>query len=246
VPSDWDAASYDRVSDPQVRWAENVIERIEGSPERILDAGCGSGRVTEMLVRTFPDAHVIGIDASKTMIAEAERRFAGSVELIHADLLNPFPLDEPVDVAFSNAVFHWVDDHDTLFRNIANALRVGGRLVAQWGGQGNVKRLLEAADATGFRGPHPRRFVGAEETDERLRRSGFDDIRVWLHDDHADFATREEFVEYLRTVCLRCHLDLVPQSERDAFINGVADRLPDRRVDYVRINATARRAVATT
>jgi len=119
VPSDWDAASYDRVSDPQARWAVRVIERIEGSPARILDAGCGTGRVTEMLLARFPEAHVIGVDASNTMIAEAERRFAGRVELINADLVNPLPLDEPVDAVFSNAVFHWISDHDALIANLA-------------------------------------------------------------------------------------------------------------------------------
>ena len=241
MPSDWDAATYDRVSDPQARWAVKVIERIEGSPSRILDAGCGTGRVTAMLLERFPKAHVIGVDASETMIAEASRRLSGRIELIHADLLNPLALDEPVDVVFSNAVFHWINDHERLFRTLSAALRGGGHLVAQWGGKGNVRRLLEAADATGVPGPHPRTFVGSEETEDRLRRSGFEDIHVWLHDDHAVFDTREDFEAYLRTVCLRCHLDLIEPSEQDAFVRGVADRIPDRTVDYVRINATARR-----
>src|SRR5581483_1490358 len=155
-------ATYDRVSDPQARWAVKVIERIEGSPARILDAGCGSGRVTQMLLERFPEAHVIGVDASQAMLEEAARRLGQRVELIHADLLNPLPLDEPVDAVFSNAVFHWIGDHDGLFRTLAAALRGDGQLVAQWGGKGNVRRLLEAADATGVPGPHPRTFVGAE------------------------------------------------------------------------------------
>jgi trans-aconitate 2-methyltransferase len=198
--------------------------------------------VTQVLVDRFAAAHVIGVDASKTMIAEAGKRLGDTVELIESDLMNPLPLDEPVDVVFSNAVFHWVDDHDALFQNIAGALQPGGQLVAQWGGKGNVTRLLAAADASGYMGRHPRTFVGAEETEERLRRSGFEDIRVWLHDDHAVFATREEFEAYLRTVCLRCHLDLIDPSEQDSFVREVAGRIPDRTVDYVRINAVARRA----
>jgi trans-aconitate 2-methyltransferase len=197
--------------------------------------------VTELLVRRFPETHVIGMDASKTMIAEARKRLGDGVELIEGDLLNRFPLDQPVDAVFSNAVFHWVSDHDALFANVAQALLPGGQLVAQWGGKGNVARLLEAADASGYDGPHPRTFMGAEETEERLRRSGFENIRVWLHDDHAQFATRDAFIAYLRTVCLRCHLDLVPDADREAFVNEVADRIPDRTVDYVRINAVARR-----
>jgi len=243
VASDWDAASFDRVSDPQARWALDVIDRVAGDPSVILDAGCGSGRVTELLLDRFPDADVIGLDASGSMIEQARQRlekFGKRVTLAHMSLLQPIPFT--VDTVFSNAVFHWVDDHDRLFANLAQVLRPDGQLVAQWGGKGNVARLIEAADATHVRGPHPRRSMGAEETTERLRRAGFEEIRVWLHDAPADFATREEFVEYMRTVCLRCHLDLVPESERDAFLNGVADRLPDMRIDYVRINAVAHRA----
>lgn len=244
MSSDWDAASYDRVSDPQVRWATVVVERIErDGVETILDAGCGSGRVTELLLQRFPGAHVVAVDVSEAMVAEARRRlepFAGRVTLAQGSLLDPIPAT--VDVVFSNAVFHWIDDHDRLFANLADALRPGGQLVAQWGGRGNITRLLEAVDSLGVPGPHPRGFVSAEETEERLARAGFVDRRVWLHPEPADFASRDVFVEYLRTVCLRCHLDLLPEEERTAFVSAVADKLPDRRVDYVRLNAVARRS----
>ena len=244
MPSDWDAATYDRVSDPQARWATVVVERIEGAPTAILDAGCGTGRVTELLLERFPDAHVIGVDASAAMIDEARRRLErhdARVTLLHQSLLRLVPFR--VDAVFSNAVFHWIDDHGLLFTNLVECLAPGGQLVAQWGGSGNVARMLAAVDTLGVPGPHPRRFATPEETAERLRRAGFTDIRTWLHDEPADFATRAAFEEYLRTVCLRCHLDLLEPGERDAFVHAVAERLPDRRIDYVRINATARRSL---
>jgi trans-aconitate 2-methyltransferase len=216
VQSDWDAATYDRVSDPQARWAVTVIERIEGS---------------------------IAVDASESMLAEARRRlepFAGRVSFVHIDLLEPIPIDDRVDAIFSNAVFHWVRDHDTLFANLAGVLAPGGQLVAQWGGRGNVDRLIAVVRELGP-GLAPPYFATAEETAARLRAAGFADIRTWLHDDPADFETRDTFEDYLRTVCLRCHLDLLPRENQDDFVRAVAERLPDRRIDYVRLNATARR-----
>jgi trans-aconitate 2-methyltransferase len=242
VSSDWDASTYDRVSDPQFRWASVVVERLEPGAGTILDAGCGSGRVTQLLLERFPQAHVIGIDASETMIAEARRRlepFGERVRLAQGDLTRPLPVAEPVDAIFSNAVFHWIDDHDVLFSNLASALRSGGQLVAQWGGRGNISRLADVVNELGVE--MSKNFATAGETLSRLEKAGFVDVRTWLHEAPADFDTRESFEEYLRTVCIRCQLDLLPQSERDAFVRAVADGLPDRRIDYVRLNALARR-----
>lgn len=243
MPTDWDAATYDRVSDPQFRWASTVIERLDPDGVRtILDAGCGSGRVTQLLLERFPDARVIALDASETMITEAQRRlepFGGRVSCVNADLTLPLPIEEPVDAIFSNAVFHWIDDHSLLFGNLAEVVRPGGQVVAQWGGRGNVARLLQVVGDLG--GDLSSNFATAEETLVRLEDAGFVDVRTWLHPAPADFDSREAFEEYLRTVCVRSHLNLLEPGERDAFVRTVADRLPDHRIDYVRINALARR-----
>jgi trans-aconitate 2-methyltransferase len=244
VPSDWDARSYDRVSDPQAQWALEVMARIEGSPARILDAGCGSGRVTQMLLERFPAAVVLAVDSSETMLEQAAARlrpFAERTTIVRADLTRPLPVDDPVDVVFSNAVFHWIRDHDALFRTLAAVLRTGAQLVAQCGGAGNVGRLIDATRGLGPE-PQPATFPGVDDTRINLARAGFAEARVWLNDDPFTFETREEFEEYLRVVCVRCHLDLMPEAERAGFVRAVADRLPELTVDYVRLNIVARRA----
>jgi trans-aconitate 2-methyltransferase len=235
---DWESSSHQRFGDHQALWEDVVIERIEGAPTRILDAGCGSGRVTETLIGRFPDATVIGVDASAAMVEHAKARLGPRVEVLQRDLTEPLGI-EPVDVIFSNAVFHWIDDHPKLFRNLASVLTPGGQLVAQWGGYGNIENLL---DVTRDFGPQPyeRNFVTAEETAKRLESAGFADVRTWLEPAPTTFDTREAFISYLRTVCLRCHLDLLPDDEQTAYLAEVADRMPDRRVDYVRLNALAR------
>ena len=143
-PRDWDAGTYDRVADPMTRWGTAVLDRLPlRGDERVLDAGCGSGRVTEELVeRLGPDGRVVALDGSPAMVEAARTRlarFGDRVEYVVADLGQPLPLGEPVDAILSTATFHWVPDHDAMFRHLAAVLRPGGWLVAQCGGVGNVK-----------------------------------------------------------------------------------------------------------
>jgi trans-aconitate 2-methyltransferase len=235
--SDWDAATYDKVSDPQARWALAVIDRIEGTPSRILDAGCGSGRVTELLITRFPSSQVVAVDGSEAMVTQARARLGGRAEVLHRDLLEPLGIG-PVDAIFSNAVFHWIDDHPKLFANLASVLRPRGQLVAQWGGFGNVEDMLDVTRAFGPQ-PYEKNFATAEETAARLEAAGFTDVRTWLEPAPTHFNSREDFATYLRTVCLRVHLDLLPQDEQDAYVEHVVDAMPEHRIDYVRLNAVA-------
>src|SRR4051794_41268429 len=141
----WDAAAYHRVSAPQLEWAEKVLERLplEGD-ETVLDAGCGAGNVTQLLLDRLPRGHVVAVDSSESMVEHARQALdPDRTTVLQADLAE-LELDEPVDAAFSNAVFHWVPDHDALFARLHAALRPGGPLVAQCGGEGNVARFHAA------------------------------------------------------------------------------------------------------
>ncbi|MCB0876432.1 MAG: methyltransferase domain-containing protein, partial [Solirubrobacterales bacterium] len=173
---DWDASTYDRVSTPQQAWAAAVIDRLglQGD-ETVLDAGCGTGRVTALLLARLPRGRVIAVDGSAAMVAEARALLDSErVEVRLADLTE-LELSEPVDAVFSNAVFHWIRDHGRLFRVLAAALRPGGRLEAQCGGSGNVASFYAAVAAVvadgGFselEGFDPAHFAGAEETERLL------------------------------------------------------------------------------
>jgi trans-aconitate 2-methyltransferase len=253
--ADWDAAAYERVSDPQVRWGRRVIERLPlRGDETVLDAGCGTGRVTRLIAERVPRGRVIAVDASEAMVEEAGRRLAdlaGRVEVRRADLLE-LDLGEPVGAIISTATFHWIADHERLFARLAATLSPGGRLVAQCGGRGNVAGALAAAAAAGAESPFaahlgevPRAwyFAGPEETEARLRAAGFAEARAWLEPSPADFALPDG-ADYLATVVLRCHVALLPEGLRAPFARRVAERLTraDGRVevDYVRLNMDAR------
>jgi trans-aconitate 2-methyltransferase len=223
-----------------------VIERLElVGDETVLDAGCGSGRVTELLVRRLPRGRVVALDGSTAMLATARRRlapFGERIAFVHADLLGPLPLAEPVDAVLSTATFHWVPDHDTLFANLAAVLRLGGPLVAQCGGAGNldtVVRALEELGAAPFTG---KVFATPERTEERLRAAGFALAECWLHAEPTPFETIEALETFLLTVVLGDHIGSMTDGGAGVFAHAVAARLPRLELDYVRLNIDARMA----
>jgi trans-aconitate 2-methyltransferase len=244
MPTEWDATTYDRVANPQARWGLGVLDRLELSgDERVLDAGCGSGRVTEALAERLPNGTVVALDASAAMLTEARRRlarFGERIDYVEADLQEPLPVDPPVDAILSTSTFHWVRDHARLFRNLAVVLRPGGWLVAQCGGKGNVATLERVLVGMGYDGVE-RRFATPEETAERLVAAGFTDIETWLSDEPTRFEPGQPFEDFLETVCLREHVAAMPVGERRDFVRSVAERMPEPLLDYVRLNITARR-----
>jgi trans-aconitate 2-methyltransferase len=242
APRDWNAASYQRVSAPLEAMGREVLDRLElRGDERVLDAGCGTGRVTAALVERLPRGEVVAVDGSPAMVAEARERLGPGVEVFVADLLE-LRLDEPVDAILSTATFHWIADHDRLFERLHAALRPGGRIVAQCGGAGNVAAVQAAIDTVADPAladwPGPWNFQSPEATAERLERLGFTDIRTWPQDVRVE---PEDPHEYLGTVVLGSHLERIPAERRDAFVAAILERLPEPVIDYVRLNLTARR-----
>jgi trans-aconitate 2-methyltransferase len=248
TPRDWDARSYDAVASPQARWGAAVLDRLVlRGDERVLDAGCGSGRVTELLADRLPVGHVIALDGSPAMVDEARHRlerFGERIEYVVADLREPLPIEEPVDAILSTATFHWVHDHEALYRHLAAVIRPGGQLVAQYGGGANtaaVRRVL-AGIGDGWTGDTF--FAWPDETRRWVERAGFVEANVWLHDEPTRFEPGEPFKAFLRTVILGAHLARLPEAEREPFVDEVAARLPSAEIDYVRLNVTARRGTA--
>jgi trans-aconitate 2-methyltransferase len=245
---DWDAATYDRVSNPQFEWAGPVLDRLElRGDETVLDAGCGSGRVTELLLARLPRGKVIAIDASPAMVAKAREAIGDRAQVLLQDLAE-LRVAEPVDAVFSNAVFHWVLDHERLFTRLFDALRPGGRIEAQCGGAGNVKTFHDAVSRLADRPPFssyfedwqgPWHFASDAETTQRLERIGFTDVHCWLEDRPV---TPPEPHDFIRTVCLGHHLEHLPDELRDTLVGRVVDTLGHPlTLEYVRLNISARR-----
>jgi len=245
TPRDWDARTYDRIANPMARWGTAVLEGLPlTGAERVLDAGCGSGRVTEELLGRLPEGSVVALDASPRMIEEARRRlaaFGDRVEYVVADLGRPLAI-APVDAILSTATFHWVADHYALFRNLAAVVRPNGPFVAQCGGAGNLATVMAALDEVDpdrslYR---PWHFATPEATSQRLLAAGFRDVEVWLHDEPTDIPP-DALHDYLRTIILGSTLERMPEAARGALVDAIAERLPGGHLDYVRLNIRARR-----
>jgi trans-aconitate 2-methyltransferase len=246
---DWDGASYDRISAPQEALGRAVLARMDLSgDETVLDAGCGSGRVTEALLERLPRGRVIAVDASPSMIEQARRRFGERerVEIRQMDLLE-LELAQPVDAILSTATFHWVLDHDALFRRLHAALRPGGQLVAQCGGEGNIDRLRGIAGAVLEREPYvehfrdwhsPWYYAAPEPTRECLLAAGFTAAECWLQPAPQ---YPEQPREFLAKVILGPHVQRLPEDLRDPFLDAVLDEVGEGEmmVDYVRLNIDA-------
>src|SRR5687768_902627 len=129
-PRDWDAATYERLSAPIAAMGVDVLDRLElEGHETVLDAGCGTGKVTRVLHERLPRGHVIAVDAAPSMVEQARALLPAEVDVRQADLLS-LALEEPVDAVLSTATFHWILDHERLFARLHAVLRPGSRLVA--------------------------------------------------------------------------------------------------------------------
>jgi trans-aconitate 2-methyltransferase len=243
---EWDGASYDRISATMQALGMEVLERLTlRGDETVLDAGCGSGRVTQALIERVPRGHVIAIDESASMIDAARGRLGPDADLRVGDLLE-LELEQPVDAIFSTATFHWIADHERLFARLRAALAPGGQLLAQCGGEGNIDTLRGQANEVLAHEPYAQHFIGwqppwnyasAQQTHERLLAAGFTSAECWLQP-----APRqpEDPRAFLSTIVLGPHVQRLPQELRDPFMDAVLARLGEPvTVDYVRLNIDA-------
>jgi len=246
-PRDWDAATYERLSAPMTAMGTEVLDRLVLSgDETVLDAGCGTGNVTRVLLERLPRGRVIAVDAAPSMVEQARALLPDDVDVRQADLLE-LELDEPVDAVLSTATFHWIGDHERLFANLCSLLRPGGRLVAQCGGDGNVAEVKRAGLETAARPEFAAHFEGwgpdwnfatPEATERRLRSAGF--TGGWCWPTRVDVDPGDP-AGYLGAICLGSFLARLPEELHEPFVAAALERLPDPlTIHYVRLNILAR------
>ncbi|MGD9906867.1 MAG: trans-aconitate 2-methyltransferase [Vicinamibacterales bacterium] len=258
MSTEWNAAAYHAVSAPQTSWGEAVLARLPlAGDERVLDAGCGSGRLTAALAARLPGGRVLALDRSRNMLEVARTNlrpaFGHRVTFVQA-ALPAVPVCGWADVVFSTATFHWIPDHPALFANLRVALRPGGRLHAQCGGGPNLAHAHALAEsvmarppfAPHFAGwPGPWEFASAEVTAERLLAAGFRDVATEVVAAPTTLASEPDYRAFVTTVIYHPHLAQLPEALRGPFIDAVtalaAAETPAFTLDYWRLNMTARR-----
>lgn len=250
---EWDGRTYDRISGPMQDMAGPVLDRLAlRGDETVVDAGCGSGRVTEQLLERLPSGRVIAVDASADMLAAARERCGEErVTYLRQDLAALDLGEEQADAILSTATFHWIADQAALYWSLAGALKPGGRLVAQCGGEGNIADVRAAVGAVAADDPeigaalgdyHPWRFLAPEETRGHLEAAGFADAEVWLQDWTVE---APDGFTWLKTINLGGHVERIGDPAlADRFVAAVHERMggDPLSIAYVRLNVVATRA----
>ncbi len=245
----WNGAHYDKVADPQAKWGESVIERLEVAPNSlVLDAGCGSGRVTEALLRKHPTLCVVALDASESMLASARERlshYGERVRFIHANLATDFTWRDPAPAAFdaviSTGAFHWIPDHESLFRRIFKILRPGGQFVAQFGGQGSVASVRDLLDQFGIDWRSYNNYADQADSERALIEARFESVCCWAQDELVEFSDIAALVAYLECGVLSPYIAHLNAKQRSMVAHRVANNLGELAVRFVRMNIVARR-----
>lgn len=265
MTKEWDAVRYNRVSDPQFEWGRRVIARLAPRPgERILDLGCGTGRITAEIAALLTAGFVVGLDRSSEMLRVARESVVSAASdrapfrlvLVRGDgLYLPFTLQ--FDAVFTAATLHWIADHRAVFQSIYSALRAGGRFVGQCGGGPNLDRLYRRAAILMETPPFASHFAGwrdpwnfelPEPTRARLLDAGFVDVDAHLESAPVTFDDESTFGEFISCVCVRHHLERLPASLTGEFVSELTRAAstddPPYTLDYWRLNITARRPSA--
>lgn len=257
---EWDSSAYHQLSDPQFGWALKVIKRLDAlelsTPERILDAGCGSGRVTAELLRKLPQSHVLAVDASENMVGKARstlQQFGERVTVEQRDLLE-LSFSNTFDLIFSTAVFHWIKDHERLFSVLCRSLKPGGLLFAQCGGSPNLKRVRERiqqlVSAEKFKQYFQNwqgvwEYPGPESTTERLKKAGFRDVSCSLEEAPVSFAEEKQYADFLSAIIIHPYMERLPPSLQLEFkaelVRQAALDRPPFVLDYWRLNLQGRK-----
>jgi trans-aconitate 2-methyltransferase len=231
----WDPAAYAAHSAPQASWARELVSRTAlAGHERVLDVGCGDGRITAEMARAVSGGFVVGVDSSPAMIEFARRNFRPdrfpNLEFRIMDARH-LRLERRVDLVFSSSVLHWVDDHPAFLEGAAASLNEGGRLLVSCGGKGNAQEVFLAFRSTMrlkqwrpfFRRIHKPYFFHAPDDYRRwLPRSGFKAVKIGLAPKDAVYEGREGFAAWLRTTWLP-YTERVPAGDREEFISAVVD-----------------------
>jgi trans-aconitate 2-methyltransferase len=225
----WDAALYQGKHGFVWQYGEDLLNLLSLQPgERILDLGCGTGQLTQQIA--IAGAEVMGIDAAPTMIEQAKQNYP-HLEFAVADARD-FQVEQPFDAVFSNAVLHWILEPDAVIRCVYQALKPGGRFVAEFGGKGNIgaiaKALYSVLSATGCASPEtlsPWYFPSIGEYATRLEHQGFDVTYAVLFDRPTPLVDGDAgMANWLRMFASR-FLDELPADQQTQVIQTVEQRL---------------------
>lgn len=242
----WDAELYESDHEFVHEYGQDVVDLLDPhSDERILDLGCGTGHLTTEIADR---AESVGADVSAEMVVQAREMYP-NCSFIRADACD-LPFESALDAVFSNAAIHWIDNQDAVCASIHTALRPGGRLVAEFGGNGNVETIVNALETelreAGYDVKNPWYFPSIGEHASLLENHGFEVGFAALFDRPTELDGTDGIRNWLSMFC-EPFFEPVPVENQDPIIDGVEQRLRPKlyddgswHADYRRIRIVAR------
>jgi trans-aconitate methyltransferase len=253
----WNAADYDGSHDFVYEYGADVLGLLDPQPgERVLDLGCGTGRLTAQISDAVgPDGSIVGIDKSPEMLAQA-RESSPDIEFVRADA-REFAVSEPFDAVFSNAALHWIDDQHAVTEAVRDVLRPGGRFVAELGGSGNVEHIVDAVKNAcaerGYAVESPWYFPTVGEHATLLESHGFAVTFARLFDRQTELDDGADGLQNWLSMFGDSLFAALSATEREAVIDAVEERLRPQlfdtetetwTADYRRLRFVAHRTAA--
>jgi trans-aconitate 2-methyltransferase len=231
---EFDGKKYERASGHQKEWGERIIQELAlKGTERILDLGCGDGTLTAQLSRLVPKGEVVGIDASRGMIEAAGQKQGANLRFLLMDI-HELDFDREFDIVFSNAALHWVHDHRSLLGNVELALRPGGVVRFNFGGDGNCSNFLKVAcesmllpkfTAYFEKFIWPWYMPSVEEYKALVNDSGLRNAEVWGENADRFFPDPDAIIQWIDQPSLVPFLAFVPEWDKASFREYVIGRM---------------------
>jgi trans-aconitate 2-methyltransferase len=234
--SEWNGAEYARGSQLQETMASEALSLLTlHGDERVLDVGCGDGRITARIASGLPDGSVVGVDPSASMIEFAtERRTSNQCSNLHFELADArrLPYRAEFDLIVSFNALHWIPDQDAALYSIRDAMKPDGRALLRLVPAGERKSLENVVEETRRSAQwtslftefdDPYLHLTAAQYAEVARHNGFRVVSVHTEDKAWDFQSRAAFAAF-------CSMGLgkwtrrIPPGDTPAFINDVLDR----------------------
>lgn len=236
----WDAADYARNSSAQLGWARELLAKLAlRGTERILDIGCGDGKITAEIARILPSGSVVGVDLSDDMVRLASESFPAdawpNLRFDHGDA-SDLRFGPEFDVVFSNATLHWVRGHLPVLQGVKRALKPGGKALLQMAGRGNAAGVFGIVDEYRTHGRWSKYFTdfqpvygfyGPDEYTRWLEEAGLEPVRVELLPKDMTQKGLDGLAGWFRTTWLP-YTQRIPEHLREEYVNEVVTAYTDQ------------------
>ena len=245
--SEWNSELYDNKHDFVAEYGKGLLEFVpQNRNQSILDLGCGTGTLTEGLTNLADT--VVGVDSSKNMIKKAKSQYS-DITFMVCDALS-LPFEKQFDVVFSNAVFHWISDHDTLLSNVHKALKPNGVLICEFGAKGNIATIenafMDVCKEVGHQYTPKFNFQTSEKFAELLKKNNFMIDKIYDYDRPTPLKDEEEGLSNWIKQFFESDLELLSEKMQSDVIKKVEDLTRDTLwdgkqwvADYRRLRAIA-------